>query len=113
MGLFDIFSSVKKYAVSQAELIDAVKNMNTLVIDVRSFLEYKQSHLTPCHNVDVKADDFENKISKYNKSSPYILVCKAGPRSKKALKKMLDLGFDSVGYLEGGIDQWTGQKRLK
>lgn len=113
MGLFDIFSSVKQHTVSQEELVEAVKNTETLVIDVRAFLEYKQSHLTPCHNVDFKADDFEEKITKYDKKRPYILICKSDARSKKALKKMLELGFSNVGYLAGGMDQWTLQKRLK
>ena len=113
MGLLDIFSSVKKYAVTQQDLIDAAKNTDTLIIDVRSFLEYKQSHLTPCHNVDVRDKSFEEKISKYDKAKPYILVCQSGPRSKKALKTMLNLGFEHLVYLEGGIAQWTGQKRLK
>lgn len=83
------------------------------LIDVRTLPEYKMEHINPCRNIDFKAKDFSDKVKYLDKSRTYILYCKSGKRSKKALSIMSKMGFENLYSLSGGIQSWEGNKRVK
>ena len=41
------------------------------------------------------------------KNKTTIIVCQSGARSKKAAKKLVDLGFSDLHVLSGGLAGWT------
>ena len=52
----------------------------------------------------------ERKIEKLNglkKSDEIVLHCKAGVRSLKAAKALIDIGFENVKSMRGGIEEWA------
>ena len=52
----------------------------------------------------------ERKIEKLNglqKGDEIVLHCKAGVRSLKAAKALIDLGFENVKSMRGGIEEWA------
>ncbi len=83
------------------------------LIDVRTMPEYKMDHINPCRNIDIKENDFDDKVKYLDKEGVYVLYCRTGKRSVKAASKLESLGFKNVFSLKGGIESWEGVKRVK
>lgn len=45
-------------------------------------------------------------LAQYNKDDRFIVYCALEPRSVLAAKRMKELGFSDVRYLEGGLKNW-------
>lgn len=80
-------------------------NSDIVVIDVRTKDEYGYNHLKGAVNLPLQ-DICEEKIRKYvkNKSSIIIVYCEYGGRSKKAMNKLVKMGYVNVYNLDGGIE---------
>ncbi len=75
----------------------------TNLIDVRTPNEFAMSHLVGSVNIDVLSADFDLEISKLDRELSYLLYCKTGGRTARAIKRMNDLGFlatENLGSLE-------------
>ena len=94
-----------------AEMIKKnLKNKNFVILDVRTPEEYAEGHLANATNVDFKATDFAEKVSKLDKSKTYLVYCRAGHRSASAAEIMKTQAFQTIYNLDGGITQWTTDK---
>ncbi|MCE7057459.1 rhodanese-like domain-containing protein [Algoriphagus sp. AGSA1] len=94
-------------SISVAEFEEIAKNKGaTVIIDVRTPEEIEKGYLPRARNIDVSNENFENEISKLPKNKTYLLYCKAGVRSEKAMEMMKEAGFKYVFSLSGGIDAW-------
>jgi phage shock protein E len=113
MGILDIIFGIGKNEITQKNAVDLIKNHKAQLIDVRNYAEYRPEHLTPCFNIDVSSNDFIDQLKNYKKDNSYIVYCKSGVRSKKAFRQMQKAGFTNVKSLKGGIEQWSGSKRVK
>ena len=113
MGILDILFGIGKNEITQSEATDLVKNHKAKLIDVRNYAEYRPEHLTPCVNIDVSSNDFIDELKNYSKDDSYVVYCKSGARSKKAFNQMKKLGFTKVKSIKGGIQEWSGSKRVK
>lgn len=76
------------------------------LVDVRTPEEYNDGYIKNAENVDIKSQDFIEKIEKYSKSNPVYVYCRSGVRSQKAAEIMIDRGFSKVIDLEGGYINW-------
>jgi rhodanese-related sulfurtransferase len=83
-----------------------VKEGKVTVVDVRTVNEYKQGHIAGAKNIDVTENDFEDKVSKLDKSKPYLVHCASGHRSTNSLETFKKLGFQSIYHLDGGMKAW-------
>jgi thioredoxin len=92
-------------AVNFAEKIKTTPQ--AAIIDVRSPEEFAGQHIDNAVNIDWNGTDFEGKIGKYNKSKPIFVYCMSGGRSKKAVEKLVELGFTKIYELQGGIMKWN------
>jgi phage shock protein E len=90
---FERLMSEKKYAV----------------LDVRTKAEFVAGHIPGAINIDVNDPQFEQKIAKLKKDTPYLVQCRSGARSTRACEKMTGLGFKELYNLEGGILAWQKQ----
>lgn len=81
------------------------------VLDVRTELEFKEGHLLGATNIDFFSTDFDEKLSGLDRSRLYLIYCRSGSRSGKALKKMESLGFQEVYNMTGGIVRWRDEGR--
>lgn len=89
-------------AVEAKELIQKNRNNPQFVIlDVRTPEEFKEEHLPRAVNIDIYADDFEEKISQLDHTKTYLVHCKSGSRSRAAVELMVDLGFMDVTNVVG------------
>ena len=113
-GLFAIQSASAQdttgLSIQQARFERLMKKKNTYVLDVRTPEEYKSGFIGNAVNYNVMDSlAFVNAISSLDKSKKYLLYCKSGRRSGKALVMMKNMGFRKVYHLKGGVTEWKGE----
>jgi len=80
------------------------------IIDVRTPEEFTANRIERAQNIDVKALDFKEKVAKLNKAGVYLVYCRGGVRSARAMNMMKELGFKKVYNLGGGLKNWQAAK---
>lgn len=83
------------------------QNPNLCLIDVRELEEWEEFHIPSAilFPKDSIASCIEAKIP--DKSQPIYLHCKGGVRSLYAANSLIDLGYQEVYSIDGGIMQWA------
>lgn len=87
-----------------------------MILDVRTPEEIAEGYLEGAVFVDFKADDFSEKVQELDKSADYIVHCRSGQRSEKAIALMSELGFTGELVNGGGLEdaaESTGLPILK
>ena len=80
-------------------------NPNLIILDVRTDKEFQQGYIKDAINVNVSSNNFTEIIKTYDKNKTYLIYCRSGSRSRKALSIIKKLGFEKA-YNFGGIIQW-------
>lgn len=80
-----------------------------MVIDVRTPEEFAAGHIEGATNINFRSGDFAAQIAKLDKSQPYLLHCKSGSRSARALAEMEARGFENVAHMTEGYDGWSAE----
>ncbi len=89
------------------QMMDNGKNFK--LIDVRGQGEYEINRIEGSTLIPLDVIE-ERKIEKLNglqKADEIVVHCKAGVRSLKAAKALIDIGFENVKSMRGGIDKWA------
>jgi UPF0176 protein len=103
---------------------ELISNPDVVVIDTRNSYEFEIG--TFPHAIDPGTDsfrefpEFAQKLAETSKDRPLAMFCTGGIRCEKATALMLELGFDEVYHLQGGIlkyledmpaqeNQWEGE----
>lgn len=81
------------------------------IIDVREPREYKHGHIPNAQRFDY-LDLLEGKVD-FPANRSLVLVCQGGRRSLWAARKLLELGYDNVRILEGGMLSWEYARLLE
>jgi len=79
------------------------------LVDVRGQGEYEICRIDGSTLIPLDVIE-ERKIEKLNglkKDDEIVLHCKAGVRSLKAVKALIDIGFENVKSMRGGIEEWA------
>ena len=79
------------------------------LVDVRGQGEYEICRIDGSTLIPLDVIE-ERKIEKLNglkKDDEIVLHCKAGVRSLKAAKALIDIGFENVKSMRGGIEEWA------
>lgn len=87
-----------------AAVID--ENPDFIVLDIRTAKEYAEGHIENALNLDFYMDNFRTRLAALDREQTYIVHCRSGGRSGKAVPMMEDLGFKKVVHLAGGIKDW-------
>jgi rhodanese-related sulfurtransferase len=80
-------------------------NPQVILIDVRTPREYAQRHIPNARlvpNETIAAD----AIAGLDKEDVILVYCRTGHRSWQAAQKLLDMGYQHIYDMEGGITQW-------
>lgn len=77
-----------------------------IIIDVRTPAEFAEGHLKNANNVDIASEDFEEIITPLEVDDFYVVYCRTGSRSVKAVEKMEKMGFKNIVHMKDGIDGW-------
>jgi rhodanese-related sulfurtransferase len=104
--LLPVVQGATASGISPTEAVQCMNREKGLVVDVCSAEEFAASHINGAVNVPL--DQLEAKLSAVakNKSTPLILVCAAGARSKRAQAMAQKLGYEKVHSLQGGLTAW-------
>jgi len=93
--------------VSAAEGAELIKNINPLVLDVRTPGEFAQGHLVGAKLIPVQVLQAElGQLAGYE-DKPIFVYCRSGNRSTVAAKVLKDKGFTNVVNLRHGIGEWA------
>lgn len=96
-------------SISASDVQKLSNRGNIGLIDVRTEGEYKEGHIPGATLMDVLQEGhFVKQIQSLDKSKSYVVYCRSGKRSKRAMELMLQNGFTHVSDLDGGIQKWTG-----
>jgi len=79
------------------------------LVDVRGHGEYEICRIDGSTLIPLDVIE-ERKVEKLNglkKDDEIVLHCKAGVRSLKAAKALIDIGFENVKSMRGGIEEWA------
>lgn len=79
-----------------------------VLVDVRTETEYSEGHIPNSLLIDIKAQDFSERIEKLDKTKTYYMYCRSGARSATACKIMAEKGFKKLFNLSSGILGWKG-----
>ncbi len=96
-------------SISASTLQSLTSSGKVLLIDARTEGEYKEGHIKGAQLMDVLQEaNFLQQIKNLDQSKAYVVYCRSGKRSKRAMELMLQNGFKKVSDLEGGIMGWNG-----
>lgn len=104
----DIAAQEKKAAIGNSRFKKLMKKENTVVLDVRTAEEFSSGHIPGAINLDVKQEDFRKMVSELDKNKTYLIYCRSGKRSAKALNIMDSIGYPQLLHLRRGIQKWKG-----
>jgi rhodanese-related sulfurtransferase len=82
------------------------KDSNLCLIDVRELIEWEEVHIAKAIHLpkDIITSEIEAKVP--NKAQPIYLYCKGGVRSLYAAQPLMNLGYQEIYSVDGGIMQW-------
>ncbi|WP_430536447.1 rhodanese-like domain-containing protein [Listeria rocourtiae] len=98
-----MFCLFKKIPTISIQELQGKLDKNTILLDVRSPLEYKRGHIKNAKNVPL------NRISHYEqkKETTIFVICQSGVRSKQAFRKLTKKGYTVIN-VGGGMNHWHG-----
>lgn len=75
------------------------------IIDVREPHELEISHLEGAELIPL--GQLAEHLSELDSAQEFVLVCKSGARSRRALELLVSAGFRRVHHLKGGLNAWA------
>lgn len=93
--------------VNVAEFEQLIGRKNTVLLDVRTPEETAQGKIEGAVEINVLADDFAEKIKALDQDKTYLVYCRSGRRSLRAIDAMVAVGFTRLYNLEGGFNAWS------
>ena len=103
--------TIEDISVKQAyDLMEKNKdNPSFLIIDVRTPGEFASGYIESALNIDYYSQNFREELNELDKGKTYLIYCRSGNRSGKALSMMKELAFREVYNMLGGIVQWKAE----
>jgi rhodanese-related sulfurtransferase len=78
----------------------------TQVLDVRSTGEFSEGALPKAVNISIGDESFDAKVTALDKKKPVLVYCAGGFRSRKAVAKLKELGFENIQHIHRGYMSW-------
>ncbi len=92
--------------ITAPELAQRLQQSNHIrLLDVREPHELQISHLEGAELIPL--GQLAARLSELDSADEFVLFCKAGTRSARALELMLSAGFRKIKNLKGGINAWA------
>ena len=77
-----------------------------VVLDVRTPAEFAGGHLPGAVNLDIQAHDFLTRLEGLDRGKSYLVYCRSGNRSAKAVQAMEQMEFPRVHHMREGMIGW-------
>lgn len=98
--------AVTTITVKEAHDWLADPNASWRVLDVRTPEEFAQGRIKGGELMNFYDADFRQRLTQMDRNQPYIIYCRSGARSGKALAMMRELGFRNAYDIGGGTLAW-------
>jgi adenylyltransferase/sulfurtransferase len=99
-------SAGKEWDITAVELSQRLGRGDPLrLIDVREPHELAIAHLDGAQNIPL--GELAAHLSELDSAEEFVLFCKMGSRSRRALELLVSAGFRKVKNLQGGINAWA------
>ncbi len=85
------------------------RGADLVILDVRTPEEFAGGKLEGAVNIDFYAPDFRAQLNRLDRDAHYLIYCRSGNRSGRAMPVFEELGFRRVDNLQGGIVAWYGE----
>ena len=106
----DTTEKIVRKDISVTEAHDWLQSDNApILLDVRTPEEYSEGHIEGATLIDYNDSSFDSEIDKLDKDATYLIYCRSGGRSGKAVHKMIGTGFKDVTNMEGGYNAWSSK----
>lgn len=79
---------------------------DVVLLDVRTPAEYQGEHIEGSVQIDFQSATFRQELEKMDRGKRYLVYCRTGNRSGKAVSLMQELRFREIRHLSGGIVKW-------
>ncbi|WP_178139360.1 rhodanese-like domain-containing protein [Desulfovibrio litoralis] len=83
------------------------KNIDLVIIDLRTPREFEESHIKDAININAFSKNFEEEIlalvKEFGTSKPWLVYCRTGNRSLKALPDIIRLFPGTIYHIKDGI----------
>lgn len=77
-----------------------------VILDIRTPSEYSKGHLAKSILIDYYSKSFAHRLNKLDKNKTYLVYCRSGNRSGRALSIFKSMGFKNVYNMDQGINGW-------
>ena len=101
-----VFAATATVTVDQARDLAHGAKADFVILDVRTPQEFAEGHLRGAVNLDIQAPDFERQLKALDRGKTYLVYCRTGNRSIRAVRAMEQLGFQSIQHMAQGIVRW-------
>jgi hydroxyacylglutathione hydrolase len=78
----------------------------TQVLDVRSRGEFEGGALPGAVNISIGDAAFDEKVAALDKAKPVLVYCAGGFRSRKAVARLKEFGFENIQHIHRGYMSW-------
>ena len=101
-----------KYKAVPVEKADKLmEKKKPIVLDVRTPEEVAAGTIPGSLNYNFNAPEFKQKLSTLDKSQPYLVYCRSGNRSGKAIEIMKEMGFRRLYEMKAGFPAYAEYKK--
>lgn len=105
----NVFKQIQSISTAAAKaFIESTATDAYQLIDVRQPEEFMKQHLPGA--LPVPLNDLVADKAVLNPEKPTLVYCSRGERSLAASQWLINQGFSDVRHIEGGIDDWMGNK---
>ena len=105
IGVLIMVGCSKNNNVSKSKLDEIIEKNNYIIVDVRTYSEYSESHIKGSINIPYDTIDANTNL---DKNKTILVYCKSGARSNKAYNTLKKLGYDV--YDMGAFDNINLEK---
>jgi rhodanese-related sulfurtransferase len=84
-------------------------DVDVVLLDLRTKEEFDKLHVEGAVNMDFAQTTFPGEVEKLDKEKRYLLIDLTQRKSLNTLQLMMELRFDKVHVVMGGMEEWTKQ----
>lgn len=93
------------------EAILLINRRDPVILDVSNSTDFAKGHILNAEHMPPSRIESGNAQLLKKKSRPVLVYCKNGQVSPQMAKRLVQLGFEDVNVLRGGLAQWIGDQQ--
>ena len=84
-------------------------NEEFVILDIRTPGEYAQGHINGSILLDFYSPGFKQALGRLDRGKTYLIYCRSGSRSSRAMAVADQLGFENIYQISKGIIDWQAK----